>query len=116
MPRGGKRPGAGAPRGNFNGVKSGNHSSRMLAVYIALVNHPDKKALARDLYEHGFIIPPRMRFNNDVRGVVTYLWNKWFDRIPAMQSTAINPDQPSPLQPALPGFNPHRETAGEEKV
>jgi hypothetical protein len=34
MARGGKRPGAGAPRGNFNGVKSGNHSKRMLAVFM----------------------------------------------------------------------------------
>ena len=110
MPRGGKRPGAGAPRGNFNGVKSGNHSKRMLAVFVALVNHPDKKALARDLYQQGFFIPPRMKFNNDVRGVVTYLWKKWFDCVPAMQSTAISSNHNPNIQPALPGFNTRPET------
>lgn len=106
MPRGGRRPGAGAPRGNFNGYKTGNHSKRMLAVFIALVNHPDKKALAMDLYEHGFFPPPRKRFNNDVRGVVTYLWHKWFDCIPETQSFAIEEMPAAALQPALPGFNP----------
>jgi hypothetical protein len=71
---------------------------------------PDKKALAWDLYEQGFFPPPRKRFNNDVRGVVTYIWNKWFDRIPASQSNAISPDQHSAPQPALPGFDPRPET------
>lgn len=56
MPRGGKRPGAGAPKGNFNGVRTGNHSARMLMVYLALVNYPEEglKALGDDLYEQGF--------------------------------------------------------------
>ncbi len=33
MPRGGKRPGAGAPRGNFNAFKNGEHS---LQLHLAL--------------------------------------------------------------------------------
>ena len=116
MPRGGKRPGAGAPKGNFNGVRSGNHSSRMLMVYLAIVNHPGHRALARDLYEHGFFPPPRKCFNNDVRGLVSYLWHKWFDCIGAAQSTAIKSNQPSALQPALPASNPPPQAAEKEKV
>ena len=84
MPRGSRRPGAGAPRGNLNGVRSANHSSRASC--------------------------PRMRLNNDVRGVVTYLWQKWFDCIPAMQSNPIRPNHDPIVQPALPGFDPRPET------
>ena len=36
MPRGGKRPGAGAPRGNLNGLKSGQYSKQVKALKIAL--------------------------------------------------------------------------------
>ena len=101
MPRGGKRPGAGAPKGNFNAVRSGNRSRRMLMVYLAVVNHPDRLALGRELLEQGFIHPPRgprrTRFNGDVRGVVTYLYRKWFDRSDDEQSHSINNDQPAAL-------------------
>jgi hypothetical protein len=39
MPRGGKRPGAGAPRGNLNALKHGRHSTQLqqLAVTLALL-------------------------------------------------------------------------------
>ncbi len=116
MPRGGKRPGAGAPKGNFNAVRSGNYSSRMLMVYLALVNHPDHKALAWDLCEHGFFPPPRKRFNKDVRGVVDYLWRKWFDRLEGKQSETIRNDQPSPLQPALVASDPPAKTPQQENA
>ena len=36
MPRGGRRPGAGAPRGNLNGLKTGRHSRQVQALQIAL--------------------------------------------------------------------------------
>ena len=84
-------------------------------VYLALVNHPDHKALAWDLYEHGFFPPPRKRFNNDVRRVTTYLYHKWFDCLGETQSTAIKADQPSALQPALPASDPPPQAAEEEK-
>ena len=41
MPRGGPRPGAGAPRGNLNALKTGAHSRRFRAVIAALFIHPD---------------------------------------------------------------------------
>ena len=39
MPRGGKRPGAGAPKGNLNAMKHGRHSAQLqqLAVTLALL-------------------------------------------------------------------------------
>ncbi len=100
MPRGGKRPGAGAPKGNFNGVRNGNHSGRMLAVYMGIVNHPDHKALAYELYEQGFFPPPHKRFNNDVRGVVRYLYHRWFDSPAPAQSNPIKRNQPAAPDPA----------------
>jgi len=41
MPRGGKRPGAGAPKGNLNALKHGRHSAQLqqLAVTLALLPH-----------------------------------------------------------------------------
>jgi hypothetical protein len=43
MPRGGPRPGAGAPRGNLNALKTGAHSRRFRAVIAALLIHPDTR-------------------------------------------------------------------------
>ncbi len=100
MPRGGKRPGAGAPKGNFNGMRTGNNSRRMQMVYLALLNHPDRNSVIWELYEQGFFPPPRKRFNGDVRGVVTYLYHRWFDSPARVQSMEIKPEQP---QSAAPG-------------
>lgn len=36
MPRGGKRPGAGAPKGNLNALTRGNRSPRLLHVGLVL--------------------------------------------------------------------------------
>ncbi len=89
MPRGGRRPGAGAPKGNFNAVTTGNNSPRLLMVYLAVLRHPDWKALAYEIYEGGFFPPPTYKFNEDIRGVVDYLWRRWFDSPQAEQSKAI---------------------------
>ena len=40
MPHGGKRPGAGAPRGNLNALKSGRRSRQLKIVIEALVAAP----------------------------------------------------------------------------
>ncbi len=40
MPRGGRRPGAGAPKGNLNGLKTGDHSMQMQALQGALTAMP----------------------------------------------------------------------------
>ncbi|MEX2245133.1 MAG: hypothetical protein WEC75_00430 [Dehalococcoidia bacterium] len=45
MPRGGRRPGAGAPRGNLNALKTGAHSRRARTVITALLANPDTRAV-----------------------------------------------------------------------
>src|SRR3990170_3057927 len=48
MPRGGRRPGAGAPAGNLNALKHGAHSSYTHALVQALAAHPTtREALIR---------------------------------------------------------------------
>ena len=90
MARGGRRPGAGAPRGNFNAVRSGNHSARMMLVYLRLIAEPDTLGLARDMYDAGLFPPPRHEVHRkDVPRVVDFLWRRWFDRPGPGQSNPI---------------------------
>ena len=55
MPRGGRRPGAGAPKGNFNHLTRGQSSLRMRLIYLALLAYPDKRALVLDLRRAGYV-------------------------------------------------------------
>jgi len=41
--RGGKRPGAGAPRGNINGLKHGRYSPRVQAAFDALLRNDETR-------------------------------------------------------------------------
>ena len=43
MPRGGKRPGAGAPRGNLNALKNGSRSKQLRTLIIALMAFPQTR-------------------------------------------------------------------------
>jgi hypothetical protein len=48
MPRGGKRPGAGAPKGNLNALKHGRHSTQLLAfTYLLLRSPAGRKIMSR---------------------------------------------------------------------
>lgn len=78
-PRGGRRPGAGAPRNNFNGLRTGNHTERLLMVYFMMRDYPHKWALAHELLHAGFIQGRKRRFNGDLRGLVQYLYHRWFE-------------------------------------
>jgi hypothetical protein len=53
MPRGGRRPGAGAPKGNFNAVKSGTSSRRMRFALTTLLAVPEYRHLIRFLLASG---------------------------------------------------------------
>ena len=48
MLRGGKRPGAGAPRGNLNAVKSGRYSRRLRAIARGLGSIPEVRDFLLD--------------------------------------------------------------------
>ena len=99
MPRGGRRPGAGAPKGNFNAMRGGNHSYRLAMVLLRLLLEPDKQAIGWAMVDAGFI-SPRTGFNEDVRGLTDFLWRRWFDSPGATQSTSIS-RQPSVSAAAL---------------
>ena len=43
MPRGGRRPGAGAPKGNLNALRTGARSKQLKAVIIALMTVPETR-------------------------------------------------------------------------
>ena len=51
LPRGGKRPGAGAPRGNLNALKDGRRSRQLRALFAALSQVP----LFRTLLFHHYM-------------------------------------------------------------
>lgn len=60
MPRGGRRPGAGARKGNTNALKSGAKSERARLLMFALDNHPNRVEIVRIGLELG-VIPHDIR-------------------------------------------------------
>ena len=102
MPRGGRRPGAGAPRGNLNAMRGGKHSPRARAVIAMTGVHRNKRAVFIDLYERGFYPPPTYRFNGDYKGFVRYLYWKFFESSDPHQSEPIKHKQMPPLPRRLP--------------
>jgi hypothetical protein len=76
--RGGRRPGAGAPIGNLNGYRTGNHSRRVFMVLVVLNTHPDAPAFVHELHHAGFFGRRGLRFNGNTKGVVRYLYARFF--------------------------------------
>ena len=52
MTRGGRRPGAGAPLGNLNGLKHGKHSRRFQRLVDALAQIPETRDLILAYHRH----------------------------------------------------------------
>ncbi len=46
---GGRRPGAGAPRGNLNGLKTGRHSKRLVAIAKGIAAVPEVKDILLEM-------------------------------------------------------------------
>jgi hypothetical protein len=53
MPRGGRRPGAGAPKGNLNALKGGRYSPRVRFVLSAMLAVPEYRAVIQALIAEG---------------------------------------------------------------
>ena len=51
MPRGGFRPGAGAPRGNLNALKSGRYSAQMKAALHAMLTRDEIRPILVAIFE-----------------------------------------------------------------
>ncbi len=49
MPRGGKRPGAGAPKGNMNGLKHGRYSKQHKRLAEVIAGDPECQTLLLDI-------------------------------------------------------------------
>lgn len=62
MPRGGKRPGAGAPRKNFNALKTGRYTPRLYLLVLYLLANPFIRMCFNSLYsnllKHGYFLKP----------------------------------------------------------
>ena len=50
MPRGGKRPGAGAPKRNFNALKTGRNTPRLYLLALYLLANPVIRSLYKRIY------------------------------------------------------------------
>jgi len=61
MPHGGKRPGAGAPKGNLNALKSGRRSRQLKVVIAALVAAPSVRRVMLRLAGQDIRRNPRLR-------------------------------------------------------
>jgi hypothetical protein len=64
MPRGGRRPGAGAPRDNLNALKHGRRSRQLRALFVALRRPKVRRVLkavqqAAALHRAGLVAKPR---------------------------------------------------------
>jgi hypothetical protein len=71
MPRGGRRPGAGAPRGNLNHLVDGRRSRQLRQLFIAAARSPwtiAKVLNAAVLYRAGLVKRQRRRGSPDQAG------------------------------------------------
>jgi len=106
MPRGGRRPGAGARKGNTNAMRSMNYSARARLVYELILLYPDKRALGQILIDNGLSLPRKFT-RAEYRRAVEIWYKHFFDSSAGKQSTTINHDQPpAPEQSSDPGATP----------
>jgi len=102
MPRGGRRPGAGAPRGNVNALRSGNRSRRMREVAVGLrvlEERGDTPALREILIavrDAGLMVPRGRRY--DWPKVLPLIHPMIVDRVRA----TVNPNNQSRPRSAAP--------------
>ena len=76
MPRGGRRPGSGAPRGNANAATRGGASPRAYLVFAAMCLHPNNRAIVRLMRQLGIHLPGP---DPDLRRVITEIYPAIFD-------------------------------------
>ena len=93
MPHGGRRPGAGAPKGNINGVKHGrNHQRAELCIHIYRALPPRaRRALDDELAGAGIIPRDGTLSRRDGRRLTVHLLARWFGRERGSQSCALQP-------------------------
>ena len=71
MPRGGKRQGAGAPKGNLNALKHGEYSERLFAFIYLLASTPTgRRILTALLQDDTLVVEPLHRTARDMARLV----------------------------------------------
>ena len=84
MPHGGKRPGAGAPRGNFNGLKHGRSSRQFRQLLDALVQVPEIRDLLLQYNRH------QQRKKDRARRVARSLFTQLLHQVPEQPTPELN--------------------------
>ena len=103
MPRGGKRPGAGAPRGNLNALTTGNHSPRLRFAFgmLMAMPMPEAKEVMRQAWHAGVwhpkarVKPGTAAFND----VIAWLYNYFID---CLHNASIKSNQTNQTPEATP--------------
>jgi hypothetical protein len=93
MPRGGRRPGAGARKGNTNAMTNMNHSPRARVLFRLFLACPDKRPIMELLMANGINIHHRLT-RPELRIAIAVFHRYFFDRSAAKQSETIKHDQP----------------------
>ena len=102
MPRGGRRHGAGARKGNTNAMTGMNHSPRARVLFQLFLASPDKRAILELLMANGINIHHRLT-PPELRLAIAIFDRYFFDGSTAKQSETIKPNQP----PGPAGPDPH---------
>jgi hypothetical protein len=92
MPRGGRRPGSGARKGNTNAMTNMNHSPRARVLFRLFLACPDKRPLMELLMANGINIHHRLS-PRELRLAVAIFHRYFFDRSTAKQSNTIKGNQ-----------------------
>src|SRR5437764_413333 len=121
MPRGGRRPGAGAPKGNMNGWRTGRHCRRAVEVITEAMRlwNAGEREKVRSIWLGAFEAaglprPPAPISSEQVPVAVQLLHQRLFDCETTTQSNAINrnqserPPRPSPNLKSPPNRPKHR--------
>lgn len=93
MPRGGRRPGAGARKGNTNAMTNMNHSPRARVLFQLFLACPDKRPVMELLMANGITFQRKLT-RPQLRLAVAVFDRYFFDRSTAKQSETIKLSQP----------------------
>ena len=105
MPRGGRRPGSGARKGNTNAMTSMNYSPRAHVLLQLFIACPDKRPIYELLFANGITFQ-RKPTPAELRLAIAIFDQFFFDGSSAKQSRTIKHNQISAPETALPLATP----------
>ena len=101
MPRGGKRPGAGAPKGNLNNLKTGRRSRQLKALFVLLSLHPVFRSLLLHQHMKHVSRPSRVSLRRLylellARAIAAQYIQSYSDPLFSFQDAKFSPDNQNP--------------------